>query len=400
LNRKSCLILLSLFLILAVAPFQGVRGFGGKTLTAPTISSVVTIDGTFQAGEWSTAKQLSDPWTSDNSSLTSTKVQLWTKTNGTDLLIAVGAIGPVNVNSGPDTYNYTLSLLFDNNNNGVIDNNENAKSLGMTFSSTTTFTQTYRDLHYNSATGSYVNSASLLGAAAGNHTASGWSWEFAMPLSSSDFILAQNASIGMDVVYSEQHYSSAVLVGSGWAYWQEAYSTGYPTGPLPSADPWASIYWTNLNAPIVDNTPPTIGTPTIKPSSPGPSDTVTVSVNVTDDSSVKNVSITYTTDNWKSVNKTLVATYNGTTYIATVQIPALTFGGRVEYYIIAFDSVGLKTVNNNAGSYFSYDVSSPWFLNLWIDILLAIAAAIAIAFVIFYTRRRHRSAKQTTPPST
>jgi hypothetical protein len=400
LNRRSSLILFSLFLILALTAFHDVKAFGGKTLTAPTASNV-TIDGNFQAGEWSDARQLSDPWTYNNGSLTSTKVQLWTKTNGTDLLIAIGAIGTINVNSGPDTYNYTLSLLIDNNNNGVIDNNENAKSLGMTFSSTTTFTQTYRDLHYNSATGSYVNSASVLGAAAGNHTISGsWSWEFAMPLASSDFTLSQNASIGMDVVYSEQHYSSAVLVSSGWAYWQESYSTGYPTGALPSADPWASIYWTNLNAPIVDNTPPTIGTPTIRPSSPGPSDTVTVSVNVTDDSSVKNVSITYTTDNWKSANKTLVANYNGTTYIATAQIPALTFGGHVEYYITAFDSAALKSVNNNAGTYFSYDVSSPWFLNLWIDILLAIAAAVAIAFVIVYTRRRHRSPKPTALPST
>jgi hypothetical protein len=397
------MILFCLFLTLAIAPFQGVKAFGGKILTAPT-ASTVTIDGNFQAGEWSDARQLSDPWTFNNGSLTGTngaKIQLWTKTNGTYLLIAVGALGTINVNSGPDTYNYTLSLLFDNNNNGVIDNNENAKSLGMTFSSTTTFTQTYRDLHYNSATGSYVNSASLLGAAEGNHTTSGsWSWEFAMPLSSSDFALVQNASIGMDVVYSEQHYSSAVLVSSGWAYWQEAYTTGYPTGALPSADPWPSIYWTNLNAPIVDNTPPTIGTPTIKPSSPGAGDTVTVSVNVTDDSSVKNVSITYTTDNWKSVNKTLVATYNGTTDIATAQIPALQYGGHIEYYITAFDSVALKTVNNNAGGYFSYNVSAPWFLSLWIYILLAIAAAIVIAFAIIYGRRRHRSAPQVSPPST
>jgi TRAP-type C4-dicarboxylate transport system permease small subunit len=398
LNRKSSLILLSLFLILALASFHDVKAYGGKILTAPTGKNV-KINGNFQAGNWSDATQLSDPWTSNNGSLT-TKVQLWVKTNGTDLLIAVGSNGPINLNSGPDTYNYTLSLLIDNNNNGVIDNGENAKSLGMTFSSATTFTQTYRDLHYNSATGSYVNSANLLGVAAGNHTVSGlWSWEFAMPLSSSDFTLAQNASIGMDIVYSEQHYSSAVLVSSGWAYWQESYSTGYPTGPLPSADPWASIYWTNLPAPIVDNTPPTIATPTLKPSSPGPSDTVTVSVNVTDDSSVKNVSITYTTDNWKSVNKTLIASYNGTTHIATAQIPALQFGGHVEYYITAFDSVGLKTVNNNAGAYFSYDVSAPWFASIWFYYILLIILAIVIALAIIYLMRRRRSAKHTSPPS-
>ena len=204
----------------------------------------------------------------------------------------------------------------------------------------------------------------------------------------------------MDIVYSEQHYSNLALVGSGWAYWQVSYPNGYPTGTGPSAYGWASIVWTNLNAPIVDNTPPTIGTPTIKPSSPGPSDTVTVTVNVTDDSSVKNVSITYTTDNWKSVNKTVVANYNGTTHFAVAQIPPLQFGGHVEYYIIAFDSAGLKTVNNNAGSYFSYDVSAPWFLNIFLYIILLALVAIVIIFAIIYPKRHRRAMNQTIPPST
>src|SRR4029077_5265623 len=64
--------------------------------------------------------------------------------------------------------------------------------------------------------------------------------------------------------------------------------------------------------------PPVIGTPVISPTSPTSSDTVTVSVNVTSArSTIRNVTITYTTDNWKSMNATIVATYNATTTTAT-----------------------------------------------------------------------------------
>src|SRR5713226_6979779 len=373
-NRKSYLTLFSLLTILAFAPFHHANALGGVTLTAPTRSSV-SIDGVFQPNEWPDGTHLSFNWASSNSSLTGGG-NIWVKTNGTNLLVAVGADGPTITNAGLDTYNYTLSLLIDNNNNGVINNNENAKSLGITYSSPGTPTATYRDLHYDSTLGRYVGNTNVLGTAAGSHAPSGgWSWEFSMPLSSSDFTLVQNASIGMDIVYSEQHYSNLALVSSGWAYWETSYPNGYPSGTAPSANGWADIVWTNLNAPIVDNTPPTIGTPTITPSSPGSSDTVTVKVNVTDTGSgVKNVSITYTTDNWKSVNKTLLANYNITTHYATAQIPPLQYGGHVEYYITAFDNAGNKAVNNNSGSYFSYDVSAPWFLNLWLYVVLALVA--------------------------
>ncbi len=357
----------------------------------------MSIDGTFQPAEWSDGTHLSYNWASNNGSLNGGG-NIWVKTNGTSLLVAVGATGSTNTNTPSDTYNYTLSLLIDNDNNGVIDNNENAKSLGITYPSTGNPSATYRDMHYVSTLGSYVDNVNVFGTAAGTHAPSGsWSWEFSMPLSSSDFTLAQNASIGMNIVYSEQHYHNLAFAGSGWAYWQVSYPNGYPSGTSPSANGWASIIWTNLNAPIVDNTPPTIGTPTIKPSSPGPSDIVTVTVNVTDDSSVKNVSITYTTDNWKSVNKTLVAAYNGTTHIATAQIPALQFGGHVEYYVTAFDSAGLKSVNNNAGSYFSYDVAAPWFLSTWLYIVVAALIAMVILFAIIYPKRRRRAANQTPP---
>ncbi len=224
----------------------------------------------------------------------------------------------------------------------------------------------------------------------------GWSWEFAMPLQQysavQDFNLAQNASIGFYVVYSEQHYRSSNLFSSGWAYWQVSYPNGLPTSTSLSANGWGVIVWTNLNAPISDTTPPTISTPTIKPTSPSAGDTVTISVNVTDTGSgVKNVSITYTSDNWKTVNKTLTAPYNITTHIATAQISALQYGGHVEYYVTAFDNAGNKAVNSNSGSYFAYDVSPPWYLGTSIWLLILGLVAIVILFAIIYPKRHKRS---------
>jgi len=135
--------------------------------------------------------------------------------------------------------------------------------------------------------------------------------------------------------------------------------------------------------------PPVIGTPVISPASPTSSDTVTVSVNVTSArSTINNVTITYTTDNWQSVNATVVATYNATTTTATGRIPALAPGAHVEYYIVAFDNAGNSNLNNNAGNYFAYNVSAPTSLTsistlTYILVAGGIAAAIgAVAFMI------------------
>src|SRR5206468_1130215 len=103
-----------------------------------------------------------------------------------------------------------------------------------------------------------------------------------------------------------------------------------------------------------------IGTTVLQPSSSTYSAPVTVYVNVTDQhSNVQNVTIIYTTDNWKMVNTTLLASYNATTTTATAQIPALASGGHVAFYVVAFNGNGIKSVNNNSGSYFGYDVALP-----------------------------------------
>src|ERR1700756_5240869 len=90
------------------------------------------------------------------------------------------------------------------------------------------------------------------------------------------------------------------------------------------------------------------------------------------------------------------ASCSGPSVGSTAQIPPLQFGAQVEYYITAFDSAALKSVNNNSGSYFSYTVSSPWFTNLWIYMVLALAVALGI-FAIFYTKRRQKTANSQTP---
>jgi hypothetical protein len=153
------------------------------------------------------------------------------------------------------------------------------------------------------------------------------------------------------------------------------------------------------------NQPPAIGTPVISPTSPSFTDVVTVSVNVTSArSTIKNVTITYTTDNWKSVNNTVVATYNGTTTTAVARIPALAPGAHVEYYIVAFDNAGNSKVNNNNGGYFTYNVSTSTSLTsistlTYILVAVGVAAAIgAVAFMIL--KAPHTKSKRAKPSST
>jgi hypothetical protein len=129
----------------------------------------------------------------------------------------------------------------------------------------------------------------------------------------------------------------------------------------------------------------TIRPPVISPAVPTSSDIVTVATNVTSSrSTIKNVTVTYTTDNWKTSNTTVVASYNSTSDTAKGQIPALPPSTHVEYYITAFDNVPTKTVNDNNGSYFTYDVApltSLTSISTITYILVAVAIAAAVATV-------------------
>ena len=143
--------------------------------------------------------------------------------------------------------------------------------------------------------------------------------------------------------------------------------------------------------------------PVISPSSPTASDMVTVTTNVTSSrSTIKNVTITYTTDNWKSSNITIVATYNSTSTTAKARIPALPAGTHVEYYITAFDIIPTKTVNDNNGSYFTYDVTASTSLTsistityLLVGIVIAAAVATVAIMIVKAPQGRPNQAKST-----
>src|SRR2546426_9900802 len=104
-----------------------------------------------------------------------------------------------------------------------------------------------------------------------------------------------------------------------------------------------------------NTTPLNIGTPVTQPSSPTASSSVIVSVNVTQSHpGVWNVSVVYTTDNWRSVNATLPATPNAARVTWNATIPPLANGGHVSFYVVAFDYNDNRALNNNSGSYFGY----------------------------------------------
>lgn len=134
--------------------------------------------------------------------------------------------------------------------------------------------------------------------------------------------------------------------------------------------------------------PPNIsfGTPSLSPSTPGPNDQVTVNVTVTSNAGIQNVTLHFTTDNWKTTNTTVVASYNSTTNIALAHIPQQNNGGHVEYYIVAFDNNNNMRISNNNGNYFTYTVAAPSSsatTSMWIEIaivLVAVGAAVSIGF--------------------
>ncbi len=399
-RRKYTLFAFVVLIILA-SPTRA-HALGGVPLTAFTGSNV-TVDGVNSGSEWSDAFHQGFAWTGNNSSLTSGG-DLWVKNNGTSLLIAVETNGQATRSQADfDSYLYNLCLLFDNNDNGLADDLEDAKCLQLMFpSASPTTVQLYDDLRFNSAQGIYSTDAYSNGTAAGSHSNPGGSgvftWEFAISMVSTyteDFTLAVGGSIGFEIVFSEQHYFTGNFVSSGWAYWQVAYPNGLPSGPSPSASGWASILRTASQAPP-DTSPPTINTPSIQPVSPGQSDLVTVSVQVTDTGSgVKNVTITYTTDSWNSINTTLVTTYDPGSQVATVKIPAQQGGTHVAYYVVAFDYAGNRALNNNGGSFFGYDTSmpqpspGPWYLSTWFFALLG--GALAAFLLALFLRARRKS---------
>jgi hypothetical protein len=139
---------------------------------------------------------------------------------------------------------------------------------------------------------------------------------------------------------------------------------------------------------------PTISTPTITPFPPGPNDIVTIHVNVTSAAGVQNVTVIFSTDNWKTSNTTVPASYNSTNQHALAHIPPLYTGGTVKYYILAFDNNNNTGINNNNGNYYSYSVAAPAFIfntSSWITtaiVLTVLGAAVSVGiYAVKYTPR-------------
>jgi hypothetical protein len=130
--------------------------------------------------------------------------------------------------------------------------------------------------------------------------------------------------------------------------------------------------------------------PGMSPSSPGPNDQVTVTVTVTANAGIQNVTVHYTTDNWKMTNTTIVASYNSTSNLATAHIPPQYNGGHVQYYFQAFDNNNNMGTDTNGGNYFSYTITAPvnTTSSMWIEIAIVLVVVGAAVSIGLYSLRR------------
>jgi len=160
----------------------------------------------------------------------------------------------------------------------------------------------------------------------------------------------------------------------------------YATGGYIKSSPAISngiVYVGSLDKKVyaftADDTPPTIGSPSREPSGDvTPDQEVTVSVNVTDaESGVKNVTLSYTTDNGTSwINKPM--TYNSTTGLYQATILGEPYCIWVKYKIIAYDIVGNHATNDNAGEYFVYHVIPEFPPAIILSLLMTLSILAAI----------------------
>ena len=260
-SRQFCFLVLVVLFALPVVG-RSAHALGGSTISAP-LGSNVTVDGILDPSEWSDATHVSFSWAWSNSSLSS-QADLWVKNNGTNLLVAASATGrTIPPGSGNNGYTYALNLLFNDNNNGTL-NNYDAEKFVYYSSPPGGYGWRFVDLHYNSNQGSYVYDTSPNGTGTGSFSNYGgpgtWYWEFSIPMKSSSpesFNLPVNGTIGFEIIYQEYqllNYGTQVI--GGFSYWPAPYTTAGPSGPKPSANGWANLVRSNSGL----QTPPT--TPT------------------------------------------------------------------------------------------------------------------------------------------
>ena len=198
------------------------------------------------------------------------------------------------------------------------------------------------------------------------------------------FNLTVEDTIGFDIMFTETHsLNSGATIINDYGYWPMSYSTAGSTGQSLAEDEWASL--TRSSSPVADTTPSVIQNPTASVTSHRPNQNVTITATVTDpDSPVYSVLIYYTTDNWKTLNDTIIAYYNTTSKVATGTIPAELGGTHVQYYVVAYDPSFNRAVNNNNGKQYSYDVSLSSSVNTssYLFIALVFVALFGMATII------------------
>jgi hypothetical protein len=136
---------------------------------------------------------------------------------------------------------------------------------------------------------------------------------------------------------------------------------------------------------VLDATPPTILTPIQSPASNvTPGQQVKISANITDASSgVKNATLLYSVNN--EPLRTRVLSYNVITGYYETIIPGQLNGTLVKYEIKAYDNAGNYRVENNAGQYYVYQVTTPEFPSLLAVFLLMAATPL----ILVISKRKH-----------
>jgi len=105
---------------------------------------------------------------------------------------------------------------------------------------------------------------------------------------------------------------------------------------------------------------------------------VKVSVNVTDyGTDVKNVTLTYTTDNW-TTPMSLSMDFNGTSGFWEIEILGQDLDTLVQYKVEAYDYAGNYVVDNNAGFYYVYTVIPEFAIITFLIALLVATLSAAI----------------------
>jgi len=140
---------------------------------------------------------------------------------------------------------------------------------------------------------------------------------------------------------------------------------------------------------FIDDIPPSIEPPSRDPAGDvSPDQEVEVSVNVTDaHSGVKNVTLSYTTDegvSWSNVTMS----YNSGTSLYEGTIPGQSANATVEFKIVAFDNSNNSAVEDNAGAYYVY-VVIPEFQTL-LSLFVTIFVITALITLIKKRRKPHQ----------